>query len=88
MSPVPSSPPTRPHRRTRIAIWLMVAAGLAVLFFANAHLIFVAISSEPACVAHLRLGEGAGGRDGFGAAQSTCAPAERAVNGRRGEKRT
>ena len=47
--------------RSRTGLVLAVVLGLCVLILAiaNAHLVYVAIISEPACVPHARLGEGA-----------------------------
>ena len=57
-------------RRTQWAIWLLV--GLCVLVFggANAHLIYVALQSQPDCVAHLK--EPLPGSGNYRAAQSSC----------------
>ena len=58
-------------RRPRSALlaWLLVAVGVSVLIFANAHLVYVAFTSQPDCVAHARtIGEGAE----FRAAKSAC----------------
>ncbi|MBT1514865.1 hypothetical protein KIP88_30695 [Bradyrhizobium sp. SRL28] len=64
---------TRPIR-TRAVLWLAVGAGLLLLLIANSHLVYVAIMSQPECVAHVRQGEGSG-RDGkFSAARSSCTP--------------
>lgn len=57
-----------------MALWLVIAAGLGLVLGANAHLVYVAESSQPACVAHLRSGAR---RDGFSAAQSACPPRNR-----------
>ena len=46
----------RPHR---LMLWLAVAAGLALLVGANVHLVYVATTSQPDCVAHARDGAGA-----------------------------
>ena len=61
------------RRRTRpsIRIWLLVALAIAVVLAANAHLIYVATMSEPACVDHLRPGEARTTRQ-FIAAESSC----------------
>lgn len=53
-------------RRTVLGIFLGIAA---VLVAANAHLVFVAFTSQPDCVAHLKAPDPAGG---FRAAQSSC----------------
>lgn len=58
--------------RRRGAIWLMVAAAVALLAAANWHLVHVAVMSQPDCVPHARTGEA--GRGGFSAAQSSCTP--------------
>ena len=39
---------------TRSWIWFMVALGALLLIVVNAHLIYVAVSSQPDCVAHAR----------------------------------
>lgn len=56
---------------SRRTIWLMVAAGVLGVLGANAHLVYVAVTSQPDCVAHVRPGSG----EGFGAAKSSCTPA-------------
>jgi hypothetical protein len=58
--------------RTPIRIWLLVALAIAVVLAANAHLIYVATMSQPACVDHLRPGEASTARGQFSAAQSSC----------------
>ncbi len=58
---------------TRRRIWLLVAIGILGVLGANAHLVYVAVTSQPDCVAHVRPGSGAG----FGAAQSSCTPTTR-----------
>lgn len=48
---------------------LIAGAGLALLVAANAHLVYVAVASQPDCVPHLK----AAGEDGtFRAARSAC----------------
>jgi hypothetical protein len=68
-------------RRTKLAVPLMVLAGLVALLLANARLVFLAVRSEPACVAHLQMGSGAAAA-GLAAAQSACTPAAPATDGR------
>jgi len=60
----------------RTAIGLIVAAGLLLLIGANAHLVYVAVTSQPDCVAHLRQGDGAASGS-FRAAKSACSPGAR-----------
>lgn len=57
--------------KTKSIVWLSVGLGLIVLVAANAHLLYVAVSSQPDCVAHLRHGEG-NGTNSFSAATSSC----------------
>jgi len=66
----------RPRTRTRMTtatrIWLLLAAAIAAVVAANAHLIYVATMSQPPCVPHLKQGEGDAARGLFSAAQSSC----------------
>jgi hypothetical protein len=55
-------------------VWLLVALGFAILAAANIHLVYVAVTSEPDCVPHIRQGEGKSGRNEFSAATSSCSP--------------
>lgn len=66
--------PSEPERRRRVRLWLCIAFAIAVVLAANAHLIYVAVSSQPACVAHVRQGEGSADRGRFSAAESSCSP--------------
>lgn len=50
-------------------VWLLVAAAL-VFAGANAHLVYVAISSEPGCLAHLKDRGAVSGQ--YRAAKSAC----------------
>lgn len=61
---------SRSAGRQKLAIGLAVGAGLALLLGANWHLVHVALTSQPDCVAHLRQGEAGG----YSAARSACAP--------------
>jgi hypothetical protein len=61
-------------RRGRLSLWLLVAAGLALVIGANWHLVHVAVTSQPDCVAHVRTGAGDAARGSFSAAQSSCSP--------------
>jgi hypothetical protein len=56
----------------RTVIWLLVGFGLIVLCAANAHLVYVAVATQPDCVSHLRSGEGKAERGSFSAAKSAC----------------
>jgi hypothetical protein len=56
------------------AIWLLVGLTLLLLVVANGHLVYVAMTSQPDCVAHIRHGEGNGAHERFSAARSSCTP--------------
>ena len=65
--------------RTRMVVGLSLLAALLLLAGANAHLVYVAVTSQPDCVDHVRLGDGGKGQvqGSFGAAKSSCAPGAR-----------
>lgn len=67
-------PDKQPRSRTAIRLWLLLAVAVAVVVAANAHLIYVATKSQPACVTHLKQGEGDAVRGLFSAADSSCSP--------------
>jgi hypothetical protein len=48
-----------------------VALALAILVGANAHLVYVALESQPECVAHVKPGTGGEG-SAYSAARSSC----------------
>lgn len=58
-------------------VWLLVGAGLLLVAAANAHLVYVAVNSQPDCVTHVRAGEAPVAHGKFSAARSACAPAAR-----------
>ena len=58
----------------KLAIWVAVAAGLILVIGANLHLVYVAVTSQPACVEHLRPGESNAQPGSFTAAESACPP--------------
>ncbi len=60
--------------KSRALLWLSIGAGLALLFAANAHLVYVAMTSQPDCVAHLRSGDSPNAAAQFSAAKSSCKP--------------
>lgn len=56
--------------KVRWIVALVVSAGVLLFAGANAHLVYVAIASQPECVAHLK---DAGSKPGqFRAARSAC----------------
>lgn len=56
-------------RGRRLAVGLGVALVLGAVGLANAHLVYVALDSQPDCAPHVRPGESAGA---YGAAQPSC----------------
>ena len=61
-------------RKGRFALWLLVIFGVLAVGMANWHLVYIATTSQPDCVAHVRLGAGSGKHGLFSAAQSSCSP--------------
>ena len=68
-----AGPATTPFR-TRAVFWAVIGAGLSLVLIANMHLVYVAVVSQPDCVAHVRGGEGAAEQGKFSAARSSCTP--------------
>jgi hypothetical protein len=56
--------------RTKALVALGVGLAIALFVGANAHLVYVAFSSQPACVDHIKAGESRAGQ--FSAAKSSC----------------
>jgi len=56
------------------AIWLLVGLALLLLVAANGHLVYVAMTSQPDCVAHVRPGQSNVAHERFSAARSSCTP--------------
>ena len=54
-------------------VWLAVGGGVLALAAANAHLVYVATTSQPDCVAHYRHGEERSAA-AYSAASSSCSP--------------
>lgn len=50
--------------------WILAAAALLVVAVANAHLVYVAVASQPECVAHLKEAGTQAGE--YRAAKSAC----------------
>lgn len=66
-----SAASVRSRWRAKIAVWLAVAAGLLTIMLANAHLIYVAATSQSGCVEHV-VGGDPGVPGQFSAAKSAC----------------
>ncbi|EHK53994.1 hypothetical protein [Allomesorhizobium alhagi] len=58
-----------PFRGKGWLAWLLVPAGLLLFAGANAHLVYVALESQPECVDHVKA---AGEGTGYRAAKSAC----------------
>ena len=61
---------------TRRVVILAVAGGLLIVAAANAHLLYVAVTSQPDCVDHVRSGD-ATPAGSYRAAKSACSPGVR-----------
>jgi len=69
--------------RWQAAAWSIAALVVLIFAAANAHLVLVATTSQPACVPHARLGAAAAGS--LSAAQSSCeSPAQTGPQPREG----
>ena len=51
-----------------VRLWILIGAALVIVVAANIQLLYVALSSQPACVPHAKEAGGAG----FIAAKSAC----------------
>lgn len=58
--------------RSRTFFLALAAVALSVVLLANAHLVYVAMRSQPECVPHARAGDGKPGAGTFGAAKPSC----------------
>ena len=58
--------------KSRLVVGLAVGAGLLALVLVNLHLVYVAVSSQPDCVTHLKRGDGAAMPGSFTAAKPSC----------------
>ena len=59
----------RKPRRMAWLVWVLVPAGLLFVAGANAHLLYIALQSEPDCVAHSKA---SGDGHGYAAAKPAC----------------
>lgn len=59
-----------PRWKVQALVLLLVSAGLLLFMGANAHLVYVAVDSQPDCVPHLKTGHDQAGA--FSAADSAC----------------
>lgn len=57
-----------------LAAWLLAGLGLLIVIGANGHLVYVAMTSQPDCVDHVRQGAGGGTTTRLSAARSSCTP--------------
>lgn len=63
-----------PGARELLFIRVVISTAVLALIAANAHLVYVAVMSQPDCVQHIHGGDVVPGRGGFSAAQSSCGP--------------
>lgn len=66
--------PRRKAGGKKAIIWLAAAACLLLFIGANIHFLYLAITSQPDCVPHLKLADHAAPQGSFSAAQSACSP--------------
>jgi hypothetical protein len=59
----------KPFRRKTWLVWVLVSAGTLLVVGAHAHLVYVAVQSQPDCVEHVKA---AGDGQGYRAAKSAC----------------
>lgn len=56
----------------KLLVGLAVAVGALLLVLANTHLVYVAVTSQPECVAHPKGGGGVSEAGSFSAAKPAC----------------
>lgn len=66
----------KPKERSTIKpfVKLLIGFGVVLLVAANGHLLYVAMTSQPDCVDHVRGGQTNENNAGFSAAKSSCSP--------------
>lgn len=69
MSAVPENGAGTSRIRWRLVSLALVITGVLIVIGANAHLVHIALQSQPDCVPHLKIPEGDGA---FAAARSSC----------------
>ncbi|KZD25585.1 hypothetical protein [Tardiphaga robiniae] len=62
------------HVNAKFWIWMAVAAGLLLVLMANAHMVYVALWSQPDCIDHVKRGTSVAEAGKFSAASSSCTP--------------
>jgi hypothetical protein len=62
---------------TKAVVGLVVAGLVALVLAANAHLVYVAVTTQPDCVAHLKEAD-VGHSGSYRAAKSACSPGGKA----------
>jgi hypothetical protein len=62
---------------TKAVVGLVVAGLVALVLAANAHLVYVAVTTQPDCVAHLKQPD-VGHSGSYRAAKSACSPGGKA----------
>jgi hypothetical protein len=69
----------------KLVILLLVGVGLTLFGAANAHLVYVAVTTQPECVAHFGSGEGKAAHGSFSAATSACSQRVKGLNRKQSE---
>ncbi|MDH2385487.1 hypothetical protein [Bradyrhizobium sp. CER78] len=60
--------------RAPVALWILIVCGVVAVLAANAHLLYLASTSQPPCVDHLRQDETGEASGQYRAAGSSCTP--------------
>lgn len=63
---------SRVKRRIPLLVACAVIGGLLFVLISNAHLVYVAVMSQPECVSHIKLSETPAPAGSFSAAKSSC----------------
>ncbi len=69
-----SIPTQQARTKRKAAVWIAIGLGVLFLVAANGHLVYVAVTSQPACVDHVRQGDLDNAKNRFRAAKSSCSP--------------
>lgn len=70
----PSAAQGEARRKTRglTIVGVAIVAGLLFVLLANFHLVYVAVTSQPECVAHIKADAAPAPAGSFSAAKSAC----------------
>ncbi len=69
-----SSARSNGHTTVKPFVKLLIGLGVVLFVAANAHLLYVAMTSQPECVDHVRGNQASDRSASFSAAKSSCSP--------------